>query len=892
MVILAVSLGYILLLFGIAYWGDRQAERGRSWIANPWVYSLSMAVYCTAWTFNGSVGRASATGFGFLPIYIGPTLMAALFWVVLRKIVRISKAERLTSIADFIAARYGKSTSLGVWVTVIAVVGVVPYLSLQLKAIASSFLLIWQSVGGPREIAFGQASLMVAGALALFAILFGTRHLDLTEQHEGLVLAIAFESLVKLIAFLAVGLWVTFGLFDGFGDLFGQALARPDLQHLLTFGEPTGAWVAMTYLAMMAILFLPRQFQVSVVGCVNEQHLRTASWLFPLYLLIINIFVLPIALAGSLTFPRGQVDADSYVLALPLWHDHSGLALLVFLGGLSAATGMVIVETVALSTMVANDLVLPILLRRTDQADQDFSQVLLFVRRMAIVALLALAYGYILFTRAGSLVSIGLISFAAVAQFAPAFLGGLYWQGASRVGALWGLIAGFVVWAYTLPLPTLAVSGWIPEYFVAQGPWGIAWLKPYALFGLEGLDPIAHALWWSLLANVGAFVVGSAFSTQSAVEHSQAKKFVDVLKTRLDAELPMWAADTPVGVVRSLLERFLGKERTDRALSAWAEAKGVDLKAMRYADAELVAHAEKLLAGTTGAASARVALASVAQPQDLGAHEVLMLLDETSRVIATSRELEEKSAALEAASAELRDANEKLRQLDRLKDDFLSTMAHELRTPLTSIRAFAEILHDNPELETARRVEFLRIIAKENERLTRLINQVLDITKIEAADADWRFETVDLGALVQEAVDATSQLARSCGVAISIVHQHPPATLFLDRDRVLQVLLNLLSNAIKFSPAAGGWIEVQTEKPGHEVLVAVSDNGPGVDETEREAIFERFHQVTRPLAGHLHGTGLGLAICRRILGRHGGRIWVERSRRGGARFVFALPANR
>ena len=359
-VIITVSLLYLCLLFAIAYYGDKRADQGRSLIANPTIYALSIAVYCTSWTFYGSVGRAASSGADFLPIYLGPTLTFILAWFVIRKIIRISKVNRTTSIADFIASRYGKSFQLGALVTIIAVVGILPYISLQLKAISTSFSVLLQYP----EIVMPSAStstpvlqdtgLYVALIMALFAILFGTRHIDASEQHEGMVAAIAFESVVKLVAFVAVGLFVTFGLYGGFGDIFAQAEGSGALRRLFTIdgvGSHT-SWIMLTVLAMGAIVVLPRQFQVLVVENVDERHLRKAMWLFPLYLLLINIFVLPIAFAGLLLFPGGGVDADTFVLTVPMQEQQPMLALIVFIGGLSAATGMIIVETVALATMV------------------------------------------------------------------------------------------------------------------------------------------------------------------------------------------------------------------------------------------------------------------------------------------------------------------------------------------------------------------------------------------------------------------------------------------------------------------------------------------------------------------------------------------------------------
>src|SRR5580765_8315006 len=459
-VIVLVAFAYLGLLFGIAYYADKRADEGRSIIANPTIYGLSLAVYATAWTFYGSVGRAASDGIGFLPIYLGPTLMIALWWLVMRKIIRISKASRITSLADFIASRYGKSALLGGLVTVIAVIGILPYISLQLKAISTSYaiLLHYPEISMPASAGVGplasDTAFWVAMILAAFTILFGTRHLDAAEHHEGMVAAIAFESLVKLLAFLAVGVFVTYGMFNGLGDIFSRVRASPDLVPLLTPLEGVAGgyanWVWLTILSMLAILFLPRQFQVAVIENLDERHLKRAMWLFPLYMLAVNIFVLPIAFGGLLRFPSGTVDADTFVLTLPMAERHEWLALFVFIGGLSAATGMVIVETIALSTMVCNDVVMPVLLRlkalRLTER-RDLSGLLLGIRRGAIVLILVM--GYLYFYLAGeayALVSIGLISFSAVAQFAPAIIGGIFWKGGTRAGAVCGLAAGFLVW--------------------------------------------------------------------------------------------------------------------------------------------------------------------------------------------------------------------------------------------------------------------------------------------------------------------------------------------------------------------------------------------------------------------------------------------------------------
>jgi len=902
-VIILTSFAYLGLLFAIAYFADKRADAGRSVIASPYIYSLSLAVYATAWTFYGSVGRAASDGIGFLPIYIGPTLMIALWWVVMRKILRISKQNRITTLADFIASRYGKSAVLGGIVTVIAVIGILPYISLQLKAISSSFSILVQypeivmpGKVGPQSMREDTA-LWVALILAAFTIAFGTRHLDAAEHHQGMVAAIAFESLVKLLAFLAVGVFVTFGIYNGFGDLFARAAAEPKLHAMMTPLEGVAggyaSWVWLTILSMMAIMFLPRQFQVTVIENLDEKHLNKAIWLFPVYMLAINVFVLPIAFGGVLHFPDGGVDGDTFVLTLPMAEKQELLALLVFIGGLSAATGMVIVETIALSTMVCNDLVMPVLLRlRALRLNErpDLTGLLLGIRRGAIVLILLL--GYLYFKLAGeayALVSIGLISFAAVAQFAPVVLGGIFWKGGTRRGAMAGLVAGFAVWSYTLLLPALARSGWLPTGLLEHGPWGLELLRPLQLFGLTGLDQITHAMIWSMTANIGAYAAVSLSVSPSADEHRQASLFVDVFKRSGEAGgARFWRGTASAPDLYNLLARFLGVAAADSAFREYAAVNGLRWPDdALVADAELVHHVEVQLAGAIGAASARVMVASVAKEEALDLDEVREILDEASQVVVYSHRLEQQSRELKAATAELRAANERLKELDRMKDDFVSTVTHELRTPLTSIRALTEILLDDPEIE--QRKKFLGIITKESERLTRLINQVLDLSKIESGKADWQATNVDMATVISDTVAAMSQVFQERHIEVEVKTPDRVRPVAVDVDRIIQVMLNLLSNAAKFCESGTGRIEIALSEQARSLRVDVRDNGPGIDPKDQAIIFDKFRQVGDTLTDKPHGSGLGLHISRKIVEHFGGRLWVESSRGRGACFTFTLP---
>jgi Na+/proline symporter/nitrogen-specific signal transduction histidine kinase len=888
--VITVAVAYLSLLFAVASFGDRRAAAGRSVIGNAWVYALSMAVYCSAWTYFGSVGRAASGGVWFLPIYLGPMLAMILAWMVVRKMIRIARAYRITSIADFVASRYGKSTLLAGGVTLITVVGLVPYIALQLKGIAGAYALMTTppaaSPSGAAARWWADGTLLVALALAGFTIVFGARHLDSAERHEGMVAAIAFESLVKLLAFLAVGVFVVWGLFDGLGDLFARARGVPELAQLLRLsqGKPFAyeQWFALTMLSALSVVFLPRQFQVMVVENVDERHLKRAAWVFPLYLLAINLFVLPIALAGLLHFGPAS-NAEGFVLSLPLAAGHDALALFAFVGGLSAATGMVIVEATAVSTMVCNDLVMPLLLRTRRfraAAGTDLTGFLLGIRRTAIVAILLLGYAYYRVAgEAYALVGIGLISFAAVAQFAPAMLGGMYWKGGTRAGALAGLVAGFAVWVYTLMLPSFAKSGWLAPEFLTRGPLGIELLKPESLFGLRGLDYLTHSLFWSLLANAGLYVAVSLWRAPTARETSQALLFVDAWRTT--AGPVFWRGRARVADLLPLLGRFVGAARARELFDEHARRRGLGSVDALPPDAQLVQFVETQLAGAIGSASARVMVASVVEEEPLGLTDVMRILDEASQIRAYSHELEK-------VTTELKRANEQLKSLDRLKDDFMSSVTHELRTPLTSIRALAELMRDDPQMPEGQRQEFLGIVVAETERLSRLVNQVLDMAKIESGHAEWHHSDVDLKALVEHAAMTTREMLRERGAALELDLPPRVPTIRADADRLTQVLLNLLGNAAKFVPAEGGRVRVHLSADAQRLRVEVHDNGPGVPAAQRALIFEKFRQggdaLNRP-----QGTGLGLPISRRIVEHFGGRMGLADDTPQGACFWFTLP---
>jgi Na+/proline symporter/CheY-like chemotaxis protein len=637
-VAILAAIVYIAALFGVAWFGDRRGARGRP-KQRPLLYALAISVYCTSWTFFGSVGVSARTGLDFLPIYIGPILLFTLGYPLLRRVIRVSKAERITSVADFLGARYGKNQFVAVVTTLIAVTAALPYIALQLKAISASVASMVLDSSGIVEVPlFGDLALAVAGALALFAILFGTRHADATEHQDGMVLAVAVEAVVKLFAFLAVGVYVTWFMFDGPRGLYAAAAATPTIAGNFTRDLPAGAWLAQTALAGVACLLLPRQFHIAVVENNTPEEVRRAAWLFPAYLIAINIFVVPIAAAGVLTF-GSTIDADLFVLELPHAAGNATITLLAFIGGLSAATAMVIVASVALAIMVSNEIVVPAVLRGRSRRwlPSDMGQFVLNVRRTSIVVILLLGYAYYRVAGTAALASIGLLAFAAIAQLAPAFFGGLLWRRATARGAAAGMLAGFGVWAYTLLLPTFAGAGDLVHFVVESGPFGIALLRPQALLGFA-FDPLAHGVFWSILANISFFIALSLSRSPKPIERLQANVFIpqDL------APLPILRPIPPAVKVGELMEtaaRYLGAERSRRSFQRFAEESERNLDPKAPADLHILRFSEQLLASAIGAASARLVLSLLLSRDDPTPAETHRLLDDAEQALHYNRDL-------------------------------------------------------------------------------------------------------------------------------------------------------------------------------------------------------------------------------------------------------------
>ncbi len=640
-IVVIIAIAYVTLLFAIASLGDRWAAAEGHGHSRPYIYSLSLAIYCTSWTFFGSVGLASERGLEFIAIYIGPALVFLFGFPLLRRIIRLAKTEKITSIADFLGARYGKSFSVALIATLIAIVGAIPYIALQLKAISGSVSLMVEHYNGspPSFDPFvSDISLIVAMLLALFAVLFGTRHADATEHQDGLILAVAVESVVKLAAFLAVGLLVTFFLLGSPADLFATVAANDDVRDALQHRTSIGTWLVMTSLSGFAIIMLPRQFYVMIVENRSELELRTATWVFPLYLVLINLFVLPIALAGAAVV-GDRTSADLYVLSLPLLQGHDLLAMAAFIGGLSAATAMVIVASVALSIMISNDLVIPLFVRRLLRAEssenEDWSTLILNIRRAAIFAILFIAFLYYReSTNNARLASIGLMSFAAIAQFAPSFIGGLVWRGANARGAALGMSAGIIVWAYTLLFPSLAAPG---TDILVNGLFGLDSLRPQALFGTAA-EPLNHGVMWSLSINTIFFVLGSLSRASVPLERIQASIFVP-RDTNPMPSLRRFRTAVTVNDLKDTISRYLGVERTERSFQSFEIGEGEPLNGSEPASMAVIRFSEQLLASAVGSSSARLILSLLFQRNDTTSKDAFRLLDDATEALQHNRDL-------------------------------------------------------------------------------------------------------------------------------------------------------------------------------------------------------------------------------------------------------------
>ncbi len=895
--VILTAVAYVGLLFLIAYVSDARASRGNaSFLRSPAIYTLSISVYCTSWTFYGAVGTAARNGLEFATIYIGPTLVFVGWWFILRKLIRISHSQRITSVADFLSSRFGKSTKLAALVTLIAFISITPYIALQLKAITTSIQAVSVAKGGDQDhlAGFDEVSLAlgVAVGMAVFTILFGTRNVDAREQHPGVVAAIAFEAVVKLVALLAVGIFVVFGLSESVGDVYGRAVAAGLEIHTQ---EPFGSrWVALLILSACAVICLPRQFQITVVENSNENHLRTAGWAFPMYLLLMSAFTMPIALYGLATLPAGS-NPDMFVLTLPMSAGYDGLALFAFIGGFSSATSMIIVASIALSIMVSNHIVLPLALRSAgmpeEAGERDIARLLLRTRRLSIAGMLLLGFLYFWFTGdSDALAPIGLISFAGVAQFLPAMLAALYWRTATVRGAFAGTLVGACIWAWTMFLPSFKTTSDAVAELIDYGPWGIAAFRPEALFGMADVDPLVHSVFWSLLLNSATLIVVSLGTTQSALERIQAALFTDVFRRRSSFQPHIIRGSATTTELFFVAERVLGLQQAH----ALFESSGVprrELTASRDVSPQFIAKLEKELAGSIGSASAHILLTKVVAGDTISLEEVMRIADETQQAIEYSHELESKSDELRTTAQQLQEANALLQELHHQKDDFLSQVSHEIRTPMTSIRSFSEILMAERDLPEEQRERFVSTIHKESVRLTKLLDEILDLSALEHGERDWDNDLVDGEEVLDQAIAVCEALARRRLITIEIGPRVLAGPILADAGRLSQVFINIIANAISHNDAPDPRVHITSRLHAGQYVVEICDNGPGIPKEFQKSIFDKFvrARTIEPTGDSSRGLGLGLNISIKIVEKLGGVLELGKGTLTGACFRIILP---
>ncbi|MEM1371115.1 MAG: ATP-binding protein [Pseudomonadota bacterium] len=880
-VLIAVCLGYVAFLFVIAFVAERLSAQGRAnWLRSPLVYTLSLSIYCTAWTFYGAVGYAARSGMEFVTIYLGPSLVMIGWWWVLRRLVRIGRAQGVTSVADLISSRYGKSNGLAIVVTLMAVIGVTPYISLQLQSVSQSFA-TFAAGGDGSATQDASAGFWIAFGLALFTILFGTRNLNASERHDGVVIAIAVEAVVKLVALIAVGVFVVWWVAGGVGPMLSQVDASP----IGTWDMDRSRWVALTAVSAAAFLCLPRMFQVLVVENNDERHLQVASWAFPIYLMLMSLFVVPIAVVGLDLLPPGS-NPDMFVMTVPMQQGQDGLAMLAFLGGFSSATSMVIVATLALSTMVSNHVVMPIWLSsRGDGASVsgDVRQTAIVARRICIGVIIAL--GYIYYQVSGgsaALAAIGLISFVGVAQFLPAMLGGMFWRGATRSGAFAGLIVGFLLWAFTSLLPSFGADAAISDRVFADGLLGLGILRPHALFGIEGIDPTVHAVVWSLTANTFVFIAVSLFSFPEPLERLQGAQFVNVFDHSHQAQ--GWSANAATSEDLMIMsQRILGAKEAHTLFREALKEQG-GRGELPEPTPRFLQHLERQISASVGTATAHAMISQLVGGSSVTVEDLMAVADESAQILEYSNRLEAKSEELAQTALQLREANEKLTAISVQKDAFLSQISHELRTPMTSIRAFSEILRDDAALSPEDHSRFASVIHGESIRLTRLLDDLLDLSVLENGQVSLNVEMVDLRHLIDTALLAvTAQDQRS--IEVERAFEDVDLRLSTDRDRLIQVFINLISNAQKYCIAPEPRLRISVQERGGATAVVFSDNGASIPHEARTVLFEKFARLTNHDAA---GAGLGLAICREIMGRLGGDIRYEAENQGNS-FVVILP---
>lgn len=865
-VLFVVIILYLGLLFFIAYWAEK--KKSNFWTNNPYIYALSLAVYCTAWTFYGSIGVAANSGLEYMAVYIGPVIIIPAWIYINSKIVRISRVNKISSIADFISLRYGNGRSLGALVAVVCILAVVPYIGLQIKAISETFHQLSQTPESKNI--FADTATYVVIIIALFSSYYGTRYVDASEKRPGIISALAAESFLKIIFLVILGFYVVYGVFNGFGDIYSQASKLPDFVEKNSFKnlESGFNWLLMLLLSMSAIFVLPRQFHTAIVENRSEKHIRTAIWLFPLYMLVFNFFVFPIAWGGKVLFQNEVVNAELFSILIPQKFGNNFISLIVFLGGLSASVSMVIISSIALSIMLSNNVIIPYgwLENFKIKSESINTKTIVNIRKISILILIILAFiFYKYFIVSSSLFSIGLVSFVLVAQLAPAFFGSILWRRGTYSGAISGIIAGVLICYVTLILPNYSETFRNSEIYQSAF---------FNSFKISYLTPISNTFFWSILVNIALFTIVSVNTVGTYRERNYAEIYADIddyIRNHENAYI--WRGTAQVSDIQKILVRFLGEQKTKQALKIFNLKYNITDQ-NDTADARFIKFSENLLSGRIGTASAKILIEGVAKEDKISLPEVLKILEESKENISINKQLTEQSQQLMKMSQDLQDANENLVVKDRQKNEFLDSVAHELRTPITAIRATSEVLLDDDEMPVEIKRDFLENIISESDRLAEIINDILYLDKLEAGSVALNIEKKNIIQTYQKALKPLRNLMEQKHLHHSEVNLLQNEIYSFDESKMIQVFQNILGNAVKFTNEQG-MIQTKFQEKDGELKISIFNTGKTIPEEDLEFVFDKFYQSKNQNIRKPIGSGLGLAICKNIINAHGGKISVK-----------------
>ena len=875
----ALVILYLGILFFIAYFAEK--KRSSFWVNNPYVYSLSLAVYCSAWTYYGSIGVAANQGLEYMAIYVGPIIIIPSWMYLNSKIIRISRVNQISSIADFIGLRYGNSRSLSAIIALVCILAIIPYIALQIKSISETFHLITVTENST-SILFDSSTYVVI-IIALFSSYYGTKYVDASEKRLGIISAVAAESFFKLIFFVILGLFVVYGVFNGFEDIYRQAEKLPDFAAKNSFNGLEGSfnWFLMLMLSMSAIFLLPRQFHTAIIENRKEKHIKTAIWLFPLYLLIFNFFVFPIAWGGKILFFGQDVNPELYSILIPQKFGNIFISTLVFFGGLSACISMIIISSISLSIMLSNNIIIPYgwLDKFKSENDTDNTKSIVNIRKVSIFLLIIsgfIFYKYLLLGK--SLFSIGLVSFVLIAQLGPSFFGAIFWRRGTYAGSVSGIIVGVLLCFLGLILPSFSENFVQSEFYQSEF---------FSFFKIPYLSPITQIFFWSMLVNSALFILISANTVSNYRERNYAELYVDIddyIQNHENAYI--WKGTANVSDIQKILGRFLGQKKTEQALKIFNLKYNITDES-DTADSRFIKFSENLLSGRIGTASAKILIEGVTKEDKISLPEVLQILEESKENISINKQLSEQSSQLLKLSGDLQVANINLIEKDQQKDEFLDSVAHELRTPLTAIRATSEILLDDEDMPAELKKDFLENIISESDRLNEIINDILYLDKLETGTISLHISENNIIETFKKSLKPLLHLFDQRHLHHSEVHLLENEMYQFDEQRMIQVFQNILGNALKFTNEQG-MIQTKFQEKDDQLKISIFNTGKTIPEEDLEFIFDKFYQSKNQNLRKPIGSGLGLAICKKIMIAQNGNIEVK-NKEIGVSFEIYLP---